>query len=77
MFPMSLHVQIEYRPLYKIYVLGPQKPNLIPVEIYDNSEEINTDTNFVLNEWSNQFNSLFKGYNRNDFDKPFYDFAMG
>ncbi len=30
-----------------------------------------------MNEWSNQFNSLFQGYNRNDFDKPFYDFAMG
>ncbi len=60
-----------------IHKLGPQKANLILVEIYDNSGEINTDTNFVLNEWSNQFNSLLQGYNRNDFDKLFYDFAMG
>ncbi len=33
-----------------VHKLGLQKPNLIPVEIYDNSGEINTDTNFVLSE---------------------------
>ncbi len=56
--------------------LALKKTDLIPVEIYDNSGEINTDTNFILNKWSNQFNSLFQCYNKNDFDKPVYDFAM-
>ncbi len=45
-----------------VHKLGPQQHNLIPFEMYDNSGEINTDTNFLLNEWSNQFNSLFQGY---------------
>ena len=39
--------------------LGPNKRNSIPMEIYNESNQIIYDTNFVLNKWKTDFENLY------------------
>ena len=52
--------------------LGPRKINHVPMEVYNNTGEIEVDENIVLKKWENEFQSL---YNLNEtecnFDQEF------
>ena len=39
--------------------LGPNKRNSIPMEIYNESNQIVYDTNLVLNKWKTDFENLY------------------
>ncbi len=58
-------------------MLGPRKKTEIPMEVYDDHGHVNNDVNCVLNTWSKEYETLFKGYNVDDFDSAFYNFALG
>lgn len=56
--------------------LGPRKSTQIPMEVYDNSGNITNNTKTVLNTWKDGFKDLYEGYDNNEFDTVFYDYAM-
>ncbi len=60
-----------------IKMLGPRKKTEIPMEVYDEQGHVNDDVKCVLNTWSKEDETLFKGYNVDDFDSAFYNFTFG
>ena len=43
--------------------LGPKRKRKIPMEVYDEDENIVTDTNYVLNKWKTDFEGLYSSNN--------------
>ncbi len=56
---------------------GHRKKTEIPMEVYDEPGHVNNDINCALNTWSKEYETLFQGYNVDDFDSVFYNFALG
>ncbi len=56
--------------------LGPRKKTQIPMEVYDSESNITNNTNTVLNTWKSEFNELFKGYEKSEFDTNVYEYAQ-
>ena len=55
--------------------LGPQKKLSIPMEVYDEQNNVNTDINYVTNKWKSEFQKLFScstGETVSQFDDAFY-----
>ncbi len=55
--------------------LGPRKNNNISMQVYDNDGNVTGEINAVISKWKSEFQKLFQGYDQNEFDKDFYDFA--
>jgi asparagine synthetase B (glutamine-hydrolysing) len=53
--------------------LGPRKKVDIPLEVYGNNGEIITDVHSVLSKWSSEYEKLFKGYDKIQFDYVHYN----
>ena len=52
--------------------LGPRKKDSIPMEVYDENGLISSSLPFVINKWNNDFQNLFHGYERSEFDHDHY-----
>ena len=57
----------------EIKKLGPNRKVNIPIEAYNESGDITTDASAVYAKWNGHFQNLLKGYNKNDFDRTYYD----
>ncbi len=56
--------------------LGPRKTESIPMEVYNNDGDITVDTKEVLHKWKCEFEGLYKGYDKSEFDETAYNDAM-
>ncbi len=45
------------------------------MQVYDNEGNATGEINAVMCKWKSEFHKLFQGYDQNEFDKDFYDFA--
>ena len=56
--------------------LGPKRNDSIPMEVYDDNGNILVDTAEVLQKWKIEFEGLYKGYEKSNFDENAYNAAM-
>ena len=56
--------------------LGPRKSSKIPMQVYDESGHVTGDINKVKRRWESDFQTLYEGYNPDEFDRTFYEYAM-
>ena len=42
--------------------LGPRNKKVIPIEVYENENTVNTDPQFVLNKWKEELSTLYNGF---------------
>ena len=57
--------------------IGPKKKKQnIPMEVYSNDGSKEIDTNFVLDKWKTDFESLYKESNEHSFDNRFHKEIM-
>ena len=46
------------------------------MQVYDDEGNVTGEINVVMSKWKSEFHKLFQGYDQNEFDKDFYDFAI-
>lgn len=54
--------------------LGPKRTGTVPLEVYDEDQNVNSDEDFVFQTWSKEFENLYNpGENSENFDNQFYE----
>ncbi len=56
--------------------LGPRKTNNIPMQIYNDEGNIIVEIDEVMAKWKFDFNTLFQGYDTNEFNPQFYNYIL-
>ncbi len=46
------------------------------MQVYDNEGNVTGKINAVMSKWKSELHKFFQGYDQNEFDKDFYDFAI-
>ena len=56
--------------------LGPRKKDTIPMEVYDENGLVKSSWPSVISKWNGEFQNLFNGYDRSEFDNDYYTYAQ-
>ncbi len=46
------------------------------MQVYGNEGNVTEEINAVMSKWKSEFHKLFQGYEKNEFNKDLYDFAI-